>query len=85
MVSEPSPPTVISASMPASVEALDQFVGAVDLDVGAVGLEHRIAGRIPAVRRAQDRAARVLDAPNRLTVEDHQSRRSDTPRGASTR
>ena len=59
IVSEPSPPMVISASMPACPEQLHQLLGAVDLDVGAVGLLDREARRVAAVGRAEDRAAEV--------------------------
>ena len=48
-------------------------IGPVDLDVGAIGLEHRISGRVTTVRRAQDRPAGVLDPANRLTIEVHQA------------
>ena len=43
-------------------EQLDELVGAVDLDVAAVGLAHRVGGRVAAVGRAEDRAAEVDDA-----------------------
>jgi hypothetical protein len=50
-------------------ELVDQLDGAVDLDVGAVGLQHRVPRGVAAVGRAEDRAPRVLDPPDRLTVE----------------
>ena len=42
IVSEPSPPIVMRASMPCVGEQRDQLVGAVDLDPRAVGLLHRV-------------------------------------------
>ena len=43
-------------------EQLDELVGAIDLDVGAVGLAHREGRRVAPVGGAEDRAAEVDDA-----------------------
>ena len=43
-------------------EQLHELLGAVDLDVGAVGLAHRVRGGVAAVGGAEDRAAVVDDA-----------------------
>jgi hypothetical protein len=43
-----------------------QLVGAVDVDVAAVGLAHRVVERAAAVGRAEDGAAQVGDAAHRL-------------------
>ena len=46
IVSEPSPPTVIRASMSWAREQADELLGAVDLDPRAVRLLHRVGRRV---------------------------------------
>ena len=67
--SDPSPPTVISASIRRSCEAGKQLIGSIHFDPGAVVLLHRKRDRVATVRRAQDRAALVQDATNPLAGE----------------
>ena len=83
MVSEPSPPIVIRASIPALVETADELVGAVDLDPGAVGLLHRVRGRVAAVGRAEDRAAEVRRCRARLAARARSVRRRRSRSGNS--
>ena len=66
MVSEPSPPTATTASMPFASRAFDQLVRAVHLDHRPVRLLHRELEGIPGVRRADDRPPEVRDAPDQL-------------------
>ena len=50
---------------------VEQLVGAVDLEVAPVVLEHRIGERIAAVGRAQDGAAQVGDAAHAVARHRH--------------
>ena len=67
--SEPSPPTVISASMPCVTEPLHELVGEIDLLPAPVGLLDRVARRVAPVGRAEDRATEMGDPAHGLTVE----------------
>ena len=65
MVSEPSPPTATTASMPFASRAVDQLVGAVHLGHRPVRLLHRELERVAGVRGADDRPPEVGDAADR--------------------
>ena len=59
---------------------LEQLVGPVHLDEAPVGLPHRIGERIPAIRRAQDRAAEMPDAAHLVPRERNHLVVAEQPR-----
>ena len=48
-------------------QAAEQLLGPVHLDLGAVGLLHRIGGRVATIGGADNRATQVDDAANPVT------------------
>ncbi len=66
IASEPSPPIAMNAWMPRlralSINSALRSTSTMD----AVGLPHGIRERVSPIRRAQDRAAQVLDSPDRF-------------------
>ena len=86
MDSEPSPPMLTSASMPASRNFAHQLGGAVLVHDRAVGLHHREVARVAAVGAAQHGAAEVTDAADVVRVErEHALRRPGSARGTADR
>ncbi len=51
---------------PEACGVVEDLAGAIDLDVGAIGLAHGKLERVSAVSRAQDRSAQVRDAAHRV-------------------
>ena len=65
MVSEPSPPMEMRQSSPRFLNPVDDLVGPVDLDDGAVGLFLGPLHGIPPIRGPEDGPARVGDSLHR--------------------
>ena len=68
---DPSPPTVISASMPCFRNSATSSSVRSTSDQVPSGLPHGVRRRVAAVRRAEDRAAQVHDAADGLCVQPH--------------